>query len=89
MREADPAALRRLTLIHALSLAVVGTGRCPLCHQRAEVFARRSAPPGPTKECCLECWNAQRSAPARRWNASRAFLGTSACYEARVRIWGA
>jgi hypothetical protein len=58
-------ALRRQTLLRVLGLAVVGTGRCPLCHQQAEVFARRSALPGPTKECCLDCWKAQRATVLR------------------------
>ena len=71
MSEHYEEALRRHTVIRALGLAAVGTGRCPLCHQHTEVFARRSASPGPTKECCLDCWKAQRSAPTRRLEISR------------------
>jgi hypothetical protein len=47
---------RRQTLIRSLGLVAIGIGRCPTCQQRTEVFARRSATSGPTRECCLDCW---------------------------------
>jgi len=53
---------RRQTLIRRLGLVAIGIGRCPICQQRTEVFARRSATPGPTRECCLVCWIVPRYA---------------------------
>jgi len=41
MSEAADAARRRQLLMHTLALVPVGTGQCPDCHQRAEIFSRR------------------------------------------------
>jgi hypothetical protein len=60
MSEATDTPLRRQTVLRMLGLAAVGTGRCPECQQRAEIFTRRRGTPGQAKERCLDCWKAER-----------------------------
>jgi hypothetical protein len=60
MSEAADAARRRQLLMHTLALVPVGTGQCPDCHQRAEIFSRRQTTPVKAKERCLECWRGVR-----------------------------
>jgi hypothetical protein len=61
MSEDTEEAQRRRAVMRGLELVPAGTGHCPGCHQRAEVFARRSALPGLSREQCLDCWKAERS----------------------------
>lgn len=52
--------LRRQTCIRVMRLVFEGFGQCPGCQQRAELFSKRRATPGPGKERCLDCWRTER-----------------------------
>ena len=65
MREHAEEAEHRQHVIRVMGLIVGGMGRCPGCHQLREIFYRRRAI-APTKERCLDCWNAERERSSKR-----------------------
>ncbi len=60
MNQTDEEVLRRQIFIRVMCLAFTGTGYCPGCQQRADVFSKRRGTPGQTKDRCLDCWKMER-----------------------------